>query len=273
MKDLSSVQKVLLNMLKEFHYFCERNDLTYYSLGGTTLGALRHHGFIPWDDDVDLALPRRDYNRLCYLLKNSRIHDKYVLETCYSCNNYMYPYAKLYDTSTTLIENTRFHLKRGVYLDIFPLDGIADSSELVEKNYHYIEKKLNLLGLRTIQIRRDRAFYKNIVLFLAQIIPERVFSTNKLAQDIDRLCQKYSFEHSEWGGNLVGAWRIKEIMPLDIFGKPRLVQFENIEIYVQEYAEEYLKRQYGNWEQLPPKDKQISHHDYKLQLDRGYLDN
>ena len=110
---LSLLQQKLLDILKWFHLFCEENNLKYYAIGGTMLGVVRHKGFIPWDDDIDVGMPREDYNKFIELTKNKQF-DKYVVESIYDNNkDFFYPMVKIYDTTTTLIENTRY--KRTLY--------------------------------------------------------------------------------------------------------------------------------------------------------------
>lgn len=121
---MTEIQLKLLDMLKWFHEFCIENKLRYYALGGTMLGAIRHKGFIPWDDDIDVGMPREDYDKMIELVIDKQ-DEKYRLEKPLQNKDFVYQYCKLYDTSTTLVENTRYKTKRGVYLDIFPLDGIG----------------------------------------------------------------------------------------------------------------------------------------------------
>jgi lipopolysaccharide cholinephosphotransferase len=95
------LQKKLFEMLKWFDAFCRQYELKYYAVGGTLLGAVRHHGFIPWDDDVDIAMPRADYDRFSQIME-AKIHDHYILETAHSDDrDFCFPYMKLYDINTT----------------------------------------------------------------------------------------------------------------------------------------------------------------------------
>ncbi len=110
------LQECLLEMLHWFHDFCISHNLRYYALGGTMLGAARHKGFIPWDDDLDVGMPRDDYEKLFTLMKYHP-GDRYMLETPYSnAPEYNYCFFKLYDTKTTLVENLKYKIKRGVYM-------------------------------------------------------------------------------------------------------------------------------------------------------------
>lgn len=268
--NLTPLQIKLLEMFKWFHNFCEQNHLHYYALGGTMLGAVRHKGFIPWDDDIDVGMPRKDYKRLQQLLRNQ--NGRYVLEYPGINEDYFYPISKLYDTTTTLIENTKNHIKRGIYLDIFPLDGLGSSLDEARHNYRPISNRLNLLLARTTGIRAKRSCFKNLAVLVARLIPKIFLNDKKLLLSIDNLCQKRDFDACAWGGNFLGAWRFKEIMPRVIMGIPTLYTFEDMQIYGAQDYNGYLTYLYGKWQQLPPKEKQKTHHDFiKLSLNESYL--
>lgn len=267
---INSVQKVLLDMLAWFHVFCEKNDITYYAVGGTMIGAARHQGFIPWDDDIDLAIPRNDYNRLIEMLKKPIDH--YVLESPYSgSKDFLYSYSKLYDTNTTLIQCTRRNCKRGLYLDIFPLDGIGDTEQDALKNFKKFDRKRNFLLTRTCAIRSERSWYKNLSIVLSRMIPSFIVDDKKLSIDVDKIAQLNS-EKDTYVANLGGSYGSKEIVKKEIFGVPTLYKFENIEIYGPEKYDEYLTHIYGDWKQLPPIEKRKTNHDYvMMDLNKSYL--
>lgn len=129
MDELRENQLMQIEMLKSFHEFCKENALRYYIIGGTAIGALRHHGFIPWDDDIDLGMPRKDYNKLISTYNKKRTNDRYILESPYTKNkDYCYTYSKLYDSKTLLVEKLKKEFVRGVFIDIFPIDGVGASN-------------------------------------------------------------------------------------------------------------------------------------------------
>lgn len=274
MNQLNEMQSMMLDMLKWFHQFSIKNDITYYIVGGTMLGAARHHGFIPWDDDIDVGIPRKNYNKLienkeAYFLGEKR----YFLESYEDGNDdYEYPYAKIYDTHTTLVENCRHHTKRGIFIDIFPLDGIGSSKNDAIKNYSPIKNKINFLMTRTCELRRRRNIFKNIAIIVSRLIPNFLVNSHSLIEEINDICSTRDFDSCEYVGNLVGNWGLKEIMPRAFFGKPTLYQFEDIHVYGPEDYDNYLKNVYNHWELLPPVDKQKSQHDFLfLDLHKSYL--
>lgn len=171
-----------------------------------------------------------------------------------------------------MIENTRLKIKRGIYLDIFPLDGIGNTQEESERNYKPIHWKYNLLLTRVTGIREGRSWLKNTAVKIARLIPEWLLDNKKLLQSLDRDCKKFVFDGSVWVGNLVGAWRFKEIMPKEYFGRPTLYEFEGHMMYGPEQMDAYLTRLYGHWHQLPPVEKQKTHHDYIVcDLNKSFL--
>lgn len=270
---MTELQNKLLNMLKWFHIFCEKNNLRYYALGGTMLGAARHKGFIPWDDDIDVGMPREDYEKFIFLCKNQK-NQKYILEDINSGNqDYIYGYAKIYDVSTTFIEKARINIKRGIYIDVFPLDGIGNFSDDINSIFNPIYYRYQFVVARTCALNKERKLYKNIFIILARMIPELFISNKKIIQDIDKLCKKNNYDDCEIIGNLLGNWGIKEIMPRKYMGKPTLYNFEDTYIYGAEEYDLYLKNLYGDWHKLPPKEKRVTHHDYiECNLKKSYLD-
>ena len=272
MSELTEMQNRLLKMLSFFHDFCAKSNICYYAIGGTALGAVRHNGFIPWDDDIDVGLPRPDYERFIRLFPKDNV--KYIVESVYSSDaSFCYSFSKIYDTSTTLVENTTTQLKRGIYIDVFPIDGIGNTSKEARKAFLRISRKKNLMTMRTIKINSARKWYKNALLWVVQHIPDRIAGEKKLCFEINRMCKKKKYEENKIVGNLVGAWGKKEIIPKRLLGTPTLHKFENIEVYIPERYDEYLSHIYGDWRKLPPKEKRVSHHGYKLDLNHSYLDS
>ena len=258
-------------MLGWFHDYCHNNGLTYYIVGGTMLGAIRHGGFIPWDDDIDVALPRTDYDRLLSIFKEKQDH--YFLESPYTGNNdYYYSYAKLYDTDTTLTERTRRNCRRGLYIDVFPLDGIGVNESDLETNFEKIDRLNMFLMTRTCALSKERSFYKNAAIVCSRMIPQFIVDDHNLAIKVDKTAASFGYEDSNYVANLMGSYRRKEVMAKRIFGQPKEYKFEDIIVDGVEHYEEFLTHIYGDWRKLPPEDKRKTTHDYiEIDLNKSYL--
>lgn len=267
----SEIQKKLLEMFEWFHKYTKENSLRYYIVGGTLLGAVRHQGFIPWDDDIDVAMPREDYNKLAKLL--SVKNDKYIMESPNYCSNdYYYAYAKLYDTSTTVTEYCNGYITRGIYIDIFPLDGIGNTIEKAKNNYRYIDILYKLLMTKTCLIRKERKWYKNFAIRIAKFIPNKLLNVKALINKINDLCSKHSFDDSNYVGNLLSTYGFKDVVQKSVYGTPKLYSFDGIKVYGVEDYEKFLTNVYGNWRELPPIEKRISLHDFfEFDLNKSYL--
>ena len=246
--DIRSFQLRLLPILLWFHNFCVHNNLLYYIVGGTMLGAFRHQGFIPWDDDMDVAMPRSDYRRFINLTKGHRFGDYIVESLADERKDYWYPFAKVYDTSTTLIELVHPTLIRGIYLDVFPIDGAG----FTVQHACDIKSKLNKLW-------HKRHHLKSLSDMASKISSHLMPSNKTLMRDIDELLSFFPYDSSELVGRLCRPG-FNEIMPKKIYGEPKPYRFEDITVYGVADPHSYLTAMYGDYMKLPPEKEQVGHH-------------
>ena len=259
---MSDLQARLLELMVWFDDYCRKNNLRYYIIGGTLLGAMRHGGFIPWDDDLDIGMPRKDYNRLRASFHNNGRFELEMPES--EAEDFCYGYGKLYDKSTTLIESKRNNVKRGLFIDIFPIDGIGNDFKNAKRVYKTIKPIYGLLVARTTSIRKGRSFLKNTFALFSRIIPDRLFPIRNLRLKLDTIISQYDFDESLYVGNLLGLKMEGEITPKEYFGIPQDVKFENTILKMPAQPDRYLEHIYGNWKVMPPKEKQVTHHDFLI---------
>lgn len=269
---MNELQIRLLDMLAWYHDVCQKENLRYFVLGGTALGTKRHSGFIPWDDDIDVGMPRKDYEKFIHL--GNKYGNKYVVEVPGQNKDFMYPYGKIYDTGTTLIENTRFKIKRGIYIDVFPLDGAGNTLEESKKKFKETDKLINILCTRSCALRPGRSFFKNAAIALSRCIPEFIVNSQKLMKKIDTISKRLDYDECEYIANYAGNWHEKEISKRSWFGKPQLYKFEHLEVCGAEDLDSYLTCMYGDYMTLPPVEKRVTHHDYiAMDLNKSYLED
>ncbi len=249
------IKAVQLNVLQEFHDFCLTHDIKYSLCAGTLLGAIRHKGFIPWDDDIDVMMPRKEYNKLLSIYQSTTT-------TLYHYNthkSYMTSFAKLSDNKTIVKEKYRYESDFGVNIDIFPLDYFPDS--MTESKLWSLRLGIlkDIRDVKQIKISHKRSIIKNSILFflyfLALPIPMRW-----IVRRVDILAQKYSFKTDGYLGNMTNGYRMKERNPkaqklIDVVFEGRL--FKAVDNY-----DKYLTGLFGNYMQLPPEEKRVSHHSF-----------
>ena len=268
---MTELQKKLLSIMEWFHCLCEEENLVYFAQGGTALGAVRHNGFIPWDDDLDVGMPREDYEKLYKLSMKIDKNSRYCIEFPSNKKDYVYPYAKIYDTTTTLVENTRYKTKRGIYIDVFPIDGIGNTIEEGLKNFKRIDRKRNLMCTQICAIRKGRKFYKNFSILISRCFFGMFLDYKGIISRIECIAKKNDYGKCKYVANIYGNWHEREIINKEWIGTPILCKFENINIYILENSDAYLTRMYGDYMKLPPIEKRCTHHDYiSIDLNKPY---
>lgn len=252
--DINECHKLLLGIAKEFDRICTKHNIPYYMLGGTMLGAIRHKGFIPWDDDMDFGVPREYYDELISILEKELPID-YKCYTYKNCEYIKYPYLKITNCNTYIYDSREKSVEDmliGVNIDIFPLDICDISDRKIKAVYRWI--KINqLVYAKPINGGKAKKFIKQ---FLKSVFP---LSKNTVAKIIDKKMIKLN--KGEYIGNLLGRWREKEIIPTEWYGEKCKYDFENLQLNGLKDYDSYLKQLYKNYMELPPENKRFTHSD------------
>ena len=264
MSNMDLLHQVDLDIVKEVIAICEKHGFTYYMLGGTMLGAVRHGGFIPWDDDIDLGIPRKDYEAFLKVApKELSSHLKVV--NYRTDPEYHYYITRILDIETKVEEERIGNDSRytNASIDIFPIDGTPNNA-IRRKLYFfrvlYHRALMSLCYKDSIDRKRPRGTAEKALLWVMERLPiEKMTTPYKQKEKIDKLLRKQKVEGSKFIGNIMGAYRTKEIVPAEFYGKGKMYPFEDIELRGMEMADEYLKWTYGDYLQLPPEDKRKTH--------------
>lgn len=267
---MNNLQQKEFEILKCFVEICEKLNLKYYLVCGTALGAIKYKGFIPWDDDVDVALPREDYEIFCKRAKEL-LPKEYFLQTYKTDEAYPCIFAKIRNSNTAYFEKTIAHLpiNHGVYIDVFPLDGYPEDARLQKK----LEEKKQLYKLLISSVYKSDCSLK--VKVLRKIF--RLFGvhkrTAKILAKFDKLISAYPVKKSKiWCNH--GNWQGKlEYAPMEQYGEGVVMTFEGLDVRVPEKYDEYLTQKYGDWRQDLPEDEKVGHHFYSIMdLDKSYIE-
>lgn len=252
-EDIKIIQLHSLGILKELIKIFDEHNLTYYLSGGTLLGAVRHKGFIPWDDDIDISMPREDYEN--FLSISSETLDKrYFVQNFKTDNEYKYYITRVLDRNYD-IEEIRTKKRTNPAVDILPLDGSPNN--ILARKVHFLKCMslrylISLCNRKIIDMKRRRNIIERILVNTLRFIPfERFLDEYKLKTLLDHSLKKYSMQSSDYSGCLMGAYRTKQMVPTEWFGENKVYQFENLNLSGPENFDCYLRQMYGDYMEVP----------------------
>ncbi len=273
--DIDLLHRRILRILMAVDSCCREHGLRYYIWAGTMIGAVRHKGFIPWDDDIDIAMPRPDYEQLIAHCREW-LPAPYEFVCAENDPAYPLPFGKVQDASTTLIERTHLHYLGGIYIDVFPIDGTPLNPPEGGKGsspsgrlggvlhfarYEYWKRVLYL-------IHRDPYKHGHGPSSWVPLLCRKVYTMQGVQRKIRKLLLKYDYEQSA----LVADYDDGRhgVMPKEVLGTPTPYPFEGETVLGVEHYDTYLSRKYGDYMTIPDGDHQRQHNFHVLDFDTPY---
>ncbi len=266
--ELEELHQIETDILTAIDEICRKENIRYYLAGGTLLGAVRHKGFIPWDDDIDIAMPRDDYERFLKVMRKGA-HPYYKILALEYKEDYPYTFAKVVDTRTRLQEEIGKDLpEMGVFIDIFPLDGMGDDRDKAMSRMMKIIRFRSRIEEATLKADEIKNKEKNPI---NKIIKEtanaliRLVGIRRSYAYMIQYAKKKDFYQSYWIASAVGGAGIeRELVEREHFDDVIEMEFEGRMFYAPKGYDVYLKNLYGDYMQLPPEEQRVASHRGKI---------
>ena len=258
--DIKECHTHLLQIAECFDILCSKHNIPYFMLGGTMLGAVRHKGFIPWDDDMDFGIPRPYFNRFIEIAQKE-LPDCYSVLTRENSDAVKKGFIKIQLKGSRVIEKIfepqAADFYGGIAIDVFPLDGAS-----LDGLTHKLRAKLIFLLIRIHEGRFcSLSVRKGLKKLIAAFIKALPINDKRLADTIDHLAGKQDFRSSPQTANYYGHWKEREILGRELFESSKRYTFQSITLSGVEDYDTYLCSLYGDYMQLPPKEQQLTHAD------------
>lgn len=259
-KEKRKLQKAIIIIACEVARICKKNNISYFINGGTQLGAVRHEGFIPWDDDFDIGFKREDYEKFIKACDKDLNKNKFFLQTHETEENYAFDFAKLQLKGTEIIEDFSKNVKiqHGIFVDLFPHDNVPDD-KLARKLF--LMKNYLLKNILWVKCGYGEKTHKTKLSYKMIKAVSELFTVRQIKQSRCRLLKKYNnikttqcFISDYPNELLMNSW-------LDDL---QLFMFEGLEFYGIKQYDAYLKSLYGDYMSLPPESERITHSNYKI---------
>lgn len=248
-------KKLEIEMLKSFSFFCDSHNLRYYLAGGTLLGAIRHHGFIPWDDDIDLCMPRKDYEIFIKKWQDG----KYVVKSNRK-NNLARPFAKLIDPKVFVdVKYSVGDLDTNLWIDIFPIDGLPENTKEAKMVFQKCDFYRKIMALNNAKTGEGTTTIRKILKYI--LIPlAKIYGRDRCVNQIERIAEQYEYDNYEFVGAITGGlYGIGERMKKVEFEEKVYVNFEGLVFPTFSCWDSYLRGLYGDYMKLPPLEKRKGH--------------
>lgn len=254
---LREIKDIELEILLNFDKFCRNNNLNYYLAGGTLLGAIRHKGFIPWDDDIDVCMPRKDYLKFIETFDG---WDKNLQVRSNLKNNFGAPFSKIVDLRTKIdAKYTENDIDTHLWIDVFPVDGLPENIAEVEKIYKDCDFYRRVLMLTEAKLGEGKNTFRKYAKYILKPLAN-LYGKQRCIDKIEKIANKYTYESSKYVGivtwGLLGAG---QMMLKSEFEKVVEVEFEGYKFPAFSCWDGYLKGMYGDYMKLPPIELRKTH--------------
>ena len=260
----NEIKQKCLNILREIDRICKKEGITYYIYAGTLLGAVRHHGFIPWDDDIDVVMFREDYNRFAEACMRELDQKIFELQTIYTDSQTSNPWMKLHDKNTAFISGIRRQgTIEGINVDIFPIDNAPDSDWRCRLRGKIIDKINFIYQFRFCRRFEEASFKMKIFQTLIRYIPP--FKEQGFKEKYDRYLQKYNCQKTKRVVYLSNRTYRRKLAAREWFAEPVMLRFEGEFFPAPRQWEKVLIALYGeNYMKLPPENQRVTVHGTRL---------
>ncbi|MFR5057397.1 LicD family protein [Faecalimonas umbilicata] len=261
---LRKLQLTELELFKKFKVFSEEHNIAYYALGGTLLGAVRHQGFIPWDDDMDIGIPREDYEKFLKLCETCSV--PFEVHTFRNDELYIRYFARIEDPSVKIKRTDKITEEiSSAWIDIFPLDGMPNNiimRKIWEKYILYRRAMYRFSCFDSVVDvnKKGRPFIEKVLVKIGTVFPiQKMLSEKRELEKLDRALKRFPYKNSNYLVNAMGAYKFREMFHKKYYGDGRWYKFEDTQIWGPEDYDTVCSQLYGDY-MTPPGENDRNHH-------------
>lgn len=255
------LKKIQIEILDVVNEFCRKNDISYWLDGGTLLGSVRHKGYIPWDDDIDIGMLRADYDK--FLNTFNGYNNRYKAYSIENNEQFYFAFGKILDTYTTLYEPDENGNKLSINIDVFVYDNAPDDKKKIKKMFFYRDIYRNLNLLRTLNHKPNGNIIRRVYIYMLRIIL-KPFPINYFVKKMIKNSKIYTDKQTKKIGNFTGV--TKAVCEKSILQNFTEGEFEGKLYKIPTEYDKWLRNFFGDYMELPPIEKRISHHTFKAYM-------